>query len=308
MNIERPIFIIGAPRSGTTLLFSILSSHPVIWSLYRESNIIERYLHPEKFDWVRGDELGPEDASPEIARAISVFFYRKSNNYQSVLMNLCSRIYTNRFWEKMNARVHEFVISPALKPESIRLVEKKPKNCLRVSFLDAIFPNGFYIFVTRDPRGNISSLIEGWREIGRFETYRLPVRLAIEGYSGSRWNFLLPRGWPEYVRGKRLEQVCAFQYEMANRTALENLERISQERQLKVRYEDLIAAPEEQIREICSRVRLDYIGGLKRWAMKMHSVNTREPPDPNKWKRNENEVLSVIQGLRDIAGKMGYNL
>ena len=32
-----PIIIVGAPRSGTSMLFQALSTHPDLWSLYRES-------------------------------------------------------------------------------------------------------------------------------------------------------------------------------------------------------------------------------------------------------------------------------
>lgn len=38
--LDRPIFIIGCNRSGTTILFRNLSSHPKLWSLYVESQMI----------------------------------------------------------------------------------------------------------------------------------------------------------------------------------------------------------------------------------------------------------------------------
>src|ERR1700733_6702297 len=38
--ISRPLILIGAPRSGTTMLFQALSAHPALWSLYRESQPI----------------------------------------------------------------------------------------------------------------------------------------------------------------------------------------------------------------------------------------------------------------------------
>jgi hypothetical protein len=41
-QIQAPIIIIGAPRSGTTLLFTILGSHPELFSLYEESRFIFR--------------------------------------------------------------------------------------------------------------------------------------------------------------------------------------------------------------------------------------------------------------------------
>ena len=40
LKIKKPVIIIGCPRSGTSLLFRILSTSPYLWSLYRESNDI----------------------------------------------------------------------------------------------------------------------------------------------------------------------------------------------------------------------------------------------------------------------------
>ena len=68
VRIEKPIIILGAPRSGTTLLFSIFSSHPDLWSLYGETEpLIQRYFHPEKFNWKRGEELVAGDAAGRLA-------------------------------------------------------------------------------------------------------------------------------------------------------------------------------------------------------------------------------------------------
>ena len=38
--ISRPVIVLGAPRSGTTMVFQALSTHPELWSLYRESQSI----------------------------------------------------------------------------------------------------------------------------------------------------------------------------------------------------------------------------------------------------------------------------
>jgi predicted secreted protein len=44
--LTQPIIIIGCNRSGTTLLFRNLSSHPDIWSLYIESQDIFYKYYP----------------------------------------------------------------------------------------------------------------------------------------------------------------------------------------------------------------------------------------------------------------------
>ncbi len=93
MEIKKPISIIGAPRSGTSLLFHIFTSHPDLWSLYGESErIIRRYFHPQKTGWSRGNELREEDASDEIIESLRTDFYRGVYNCQVVFKNSCSFI------------------------------------------------------------------------------------------------------------------------------------------------------------------------------------------------------------------------
>lgn len=46
--IARPLIVLGAPRSGTTMVFQALSTHPDVWSLYRESQaVIGRFFPTE---------------------------------------------------------------------------------------------------------------------------------------------------------------------------------------------------------------------------------------------------------------------
>lgn len=65
---ERPIFIIGSPRSGTTLLGNVLAAHPQL-----------AYSEEPRLIWRRGndgrsDYLRPEDARPEVVASIREAF------------------------------------------------------------------------------------------------------------------------------------------------------------------------------------------------------------------------------------------
>lgn len=58
--LNRPIVVIGAPRSGTTLLGQLLGSHPALAHL-EEPRLTWRYGNDAKGDW-----LTPADARPEV--------------------------------------------------------------------------------------------------------------------------------------------------------------------------------------------------------------------------------------------------
>ncbi len=150
--------------------------------------------------------------------------------------------------------------------------------------------------------------MEGWRRAGQFETYRLPDRLQVKGYGGRNWKFLLPPGWTKYADGKRLEEVCAFQYRTATETALSDLDALGSQRWIGVSYENLVAYPCQVLKRLCGWADLDYVGGLKRLSEMLVPINSLEPPHPDKWRRNEKEVMSVIDSVKECASKLGYSV
>lgn len=306
-RVRRPLIVVGAPRSGTTLLFSILSSHPDLWSSYREPEaIFARRFHPAVHRWSRGNVLEREDLSDDVADELRRDYYDRSHNLQALLSSWRSPIYRNPVRERVRELFSRTIVSPLLKPESIRIVEKNPKHCFRIPFLSALFPDATFVLLTRNPRENIASLMEGWTTRGEFETYSPPIELDIEGYDGSKWNFLLPPGWTSMARGHRLSDVCAFQYQRANEYALRSLDSLGEGAWVKVSFENLVSRPTVTMRRLSAELDLSYEGGLKRMSETLPPMNTTSEPDPDKWRRHEEEIESVLPKVTAVAERLGY--
>ncbi len=80
-------------------------------------------------------------------------------------------------------------------PGRIRMLEKTPKNALRIPFLAKVFPEARFIYLHRDPHQVLSSMMEGW-ESGRFTMYR-----NLPGWTGEReWSFLLTLLFWKFVK------------------------------------------------------------------------------------------------------------
>jgi hypothetical protein len=308
MRIAKPIIILGAPRSGTTILFSILSSHPELWSVYAESGFLERYIGPDKLGWHNGNRVGSEVVTGELREKVVSDCYHRAVNYQALFPNASSRIYANRRLERILRKASQLTVFAVSRPEVIRLVEKTPRNMLRIPFLNAIFPDAYFVFLARDPRANISSLLEGWKQPNRFKTYEVPGGLDIRDYPGSKWSFLLPPDWEVFSTGKTLVEVCAFQYRVANQIAFEDLREIPDGRKSFVKYESLVASPEETVQRLCAQLGLAYTGGTKKMAETMPPVNVTSQPEREKWIKNEGELAKVLDSLRDISAQIGYQL
>jgi hypothetical protein len=176
---DRPVFIVSPPRSGSTMLFETLARAPRLFTIGGESHqLIEGVpqLSPESRGF-ESNRLLAQDAAPEVIDTLR-----------------------GRFHEALRDR--EDQRPPPGRP--VRMLEKTPKNSLRVPFLARVFPEARFIYLYRDPRQVLSSMIEAWQS-GRFRTYP-----QLPGWSGPAWSLLLIPGWRELI-GRPLHEIVAAQ-------------------------------------------------------------------------------------------------
>ena len=221
-KIERPLIIIGAPRSGTTILFRCLALHQQLWHLRAESHaIFEGPLHPalRNYDSNRATANMVDD---EISAHVHTGFLQRVMNPAGVTSNagkllsgrtLSARI-RNRFALKRAGR-----ISRRSLPASVQILEKTPKNSLRISALNRIFPDARFLVLSRDVRENIDSLIAGWNAVDRIGPYKrhrfagagYPIanELNFKDYDGPKWKFALVPGWRKLAGTNHCRCRCA---------------------------------------------------------------------------------------------------
>ncbi|MGH2535794.1 MAG: sulfotransferase family protein, partial [Candidatus Promineifilaceae bacterium] len=195
------------------------------------------------------------------------------------------------------------------RPAAIRLLEKTPENCLRLDFLAALLPDASVIFLTRDGRANVHSLMEGWRQPHLFAGYTVPEPVTIPGLARRRWAFTLIPGW-RALRDRPLEEVCAWQWARCNQAVLDFAERTAgRVPLLTVRYEALVSQPEATLRTIAEFVGLDYAAELSRQAQALPEINVVSTPAAEKWRGRGREFVERIAAIiRPTMEKLGYDL
>jgi hypothetical protein len=334
--IESPVLIIGCPRSGTTLLYTILSEAPALWAIgYESKEIIERYHHPRIKDWVSGalDAADLTSASRRYmldafeAAAAPGTFWRWVNRFRG-------RLRHNPLWRQIKRRGRTTAagsgVSSALpqqglnvvralvqvrnrlhlpgRPGSIRLLEKTPENCLRLPFLLALFPDARVIYLTRDGRSNVNSLIEGWKQPHLFPGYRVPQRLQISGDTRGRWAFTLIPGWRD-LASSPLEEVCAWQWIRCNQAVLDHRDQTQgQVPYLTVRYEDLIDDPAPVLRAVAAFVEVDFEAGLDHFTDHLPRINVVSAPEREKWrKQNPKAIGRILPLIEPMMDRLGYD-
>lgn len=269
-EIQRPLFIVSAPRSGSTLLFETLAQSHDLWTLGGEAHgLVEQFdaLRPGAGQ-VDSNRLGASDLAPDIAEGMRQTIFRKLVNARGEMLGE--------------------VAGP------VRLLEKTPKNSLRIPLFRALFPDAQFIYLWRDPRENLSSIMEAWRS-SRFITYR-----DLPGLS-EPWSLLLPPGWQQQ-HGRPLEEIAAFQWRTTNEIVMSDLAALPRSDWTVVNYAEFLANPEREVRRICAFAGLGFDEGLQaRVSGPLPlSRHTQTAPAQNKWRKNESEILRVMPALEPV--------
>jgi hypothetical protein len=279
-RFDRPVFIVAAPRSGSTLLFETLAVNRELWSLGDES-----HRHFERIASLRpsgqnpSNRLTAEQATPEVVDTLLDGFVQDLVNSSGT-----------RFDQ----------LSPLSRPAELRFLEKTPKNALRIPFLLKAFPDARFIFLFRDARQNISSLLDSWRS-GRYVTYpQLPGWPA-----GTPWSHLLIPGWQD-LRGASLAEIAATQWRVTNEIVLADLRQLPPERWCAVDYDRFLADTHAELQRLCHFAQIIFGPRMHEVASQplKPSKYTLTAPHPEKWKKNAAELDPVLPSTEPLMAEL----
>lgn len=269
-RLDHPVFIVSSPRSGSTLLFETLARAKGPFTIGGESHqvfesILE--LHPANRQW-SSNVLGAQDATDSVV-------YRLTESFIAGATDRDGR--------------------PPAGRTPMRLLEKTPKNALRVPFLASAFPDATFVYLHRDPRATVSSMLDAWRS-GRYVTYpRLP------GWGQTAWSLLLVPEWREYI-GRQLEEVAALQWAATTNTLLDDLMALDPTRWTVVGHEELLADPNAVAQRLCAQLGFEWDRPLV--GPPPLSRSTLDAPAADKWTRNADAIASIQHLIDPVAARV----
>lgn len=267
---QRPIFILGAPRSGTSMIFRLLSTHPELGSLGREGHDMwRRFHHPRREGWC-SDALGSGQIAVGEREFIRRYLYMHFDHP--------------------------------------RFVEKTPENCLRLAYLKELYPDASYVFVRRDPREVMSSMLNGWRHpLGRFRSYFVPEKLDIPGYNHPhQWCFALIENWRDF-KSQPLPRIVAEQWKQIIRGALNGRQCIGPAQWIELDLSEFAANPREEMRLMLTKLGLSFDDSLLDLASENTVVNAMEDSTPGNWHLNASELAGVLPLVKNEIKACGYD-
>jgi len=151
-DIKKRIFIVGIARSGTTLLQSMLGSHPDIYTM------------PEMHFWDRSI------FKQRILRALQIIGKNKIGIVSDQLNELDKDFQLGKlpsfFYSKVNWTqwISEQLDKISLRNGKQNWLEKTPLNLHYIDLLDRSIPNSCFIHIVRKPLDNIASLYQASKE------------------------------------------------------------------------------------------------------------------------------------------------
>lgn len=279
-----PVFLVSCPRSGSQLLFELLAKGDDVWTIGGESQHVFAGI-PELQPSATSPESGRLDASHANVRIAAQLFAA----WTGALRDCRGRALAAR--------------DAALASTRVTFLEKTPSNCLRVPFLKACFPSARFVFLHRDARDTIASLMDGWLAgdaSGRFVTFR-----DLPGSARRAWCFILPPGW-RALSHRPLAEIAAEQWRAANSMLLDDLAAIPRDEWTVVSYEELCLNPAATILRVSAfmDVRPDAAAASLTPATLPLSRSTLTPPRADKWRRHEDDVCGVLPGMQAVADRL----
>src|SRR5262245_8443255 len=142
---EKVFFVVGPPRSGSTLLARMLGSHSKIYSR-PEPHLLTPLAHLGYYDKV---DKAPYDAV--LAAESTREFVSDLPGGEQDYIDAC-RAYCDTLYHRMLAK----------EPDALLFLDKTPAYSLILDFMARIYPRAKYVILTRHPLAVFSSFAESF--------------------------------------------------------------------------------------------------------------------------------------------------
>ena len=175
-SIDSKVFVVGVPRSGTTLVQSILASHPGVFAT-RETHWMVNVRRPPSRTWALDHLL----LRPSRVRGAVAYLQEQCPDlYQEYIARRpACRTLTQA------ARVLDTLFSAvAQAQEKTAWVEKSPEHAGYAILLEKAISDAVFVHTIRDPRDNVASLYDAGQKYSESWQGRQTMEACIRTYRG----------------------------------------------------------------------------------------------------------------------------
>lgn len=322
VSIDRPIFVVGAFRSGTTVLEQTLAGHPEVGVFAFITNVT--YLTPiagftllrlmSRFGLVEGRRM-PYLHNPRLEftpfspfECEWVWAQAGKSLWDPECFDLTTGAgYANPQFERM---VRSSIQRHLLVQGAQRFLNKNPIHLLRLEYLHRLFPDARFVYIVRNPTATVLSHYRMVQRIAAVIHPHPEAKAAVE--RGLHLDVLTPRiKTRRYAETLAWEQIhpllgIAHQWHIMHETALASLEANAAlaGQTLHITYEALNAEPGPTLAKVWRFIGLDDDDSA---AITDRAASYLTPPPPVAPSPEEAKWLPVVEELvAPTAKRFGY--
>jgi len=272
-SVERPLFIVGTGRSGTTILGKVLSLHRDIGFL-NEPKALWHAIYPHE------DVIGNYDRGPA-----------------------AYRLGTHDAGEAVVRHAHRLFGAYLTVVGASRVLNTYPELVFRIPFVRSLFPDAQFLFVVRNGWDTIRS-VEAWSE--RHGTQSDGEQRDWWGVDDRKWRLLVEQVATTHpaLQSRREELLgldrhvdrAALEWVLAMREGLQYEEQYP-DAVTRVHYEDFVEAPEKELRRVLNSCQLS--GDDTPLAYAQRSV---QPVPPKEAVALDQRIAPHFQDMREALG------
>lgn len=298
-KINKPIFIIGCPRSGTGIFHQLLRLHPDIAWITPVTNRCfslrygKFYEKPSTAKIIQDivrylpDILVPKKYSGPYDGSLKIKFQYETNEGHAIWNSFCplddhyldekdlSDEAVNYFREVVRGHLEIFNKS--------RFVNKMPHNSMRIRYINGIFPDAKFIHILRDGRAVVNSLLK---------------RRRLEKGSINNWWATKPKKWREYRKLPGAQQ-SAYQWRDIIKRIKEDRKYLKEDQYYEFKYENLIEKTNKEMKKIISFLELSpekyFKENIVKYFNQLESRNFKW--SKNLSKKQKKNIMSICEDL-----------
>jgi hypothetical protein len=262
VRVVKPIFIMGAPGSGTTLLYNALCTHRDL--AYVTLNMLRSGIHKRgrvvgerRSTLFKMQNLFHRDQASSVPHEANAFWIKYFGTYDYIIENNITPEIA-AYYRKNVAAVQALWQRP-------RFINKNLQHCVRVRALDRIFPDAKFVHIIRDGRAVAYSILNKIGEANPTMFLLSLTKILGDRYMADRSElFNYGRAWVQLVRKAR--EASSF----------------GPERYYELRYENLVTRPHDEIRKVVDFCELGWYAEFENQLPKTRDMNA-------KWRQNASE-------------------
>lgn len=224
--MKGPVFVIGFPRSGTTLVRAMVGAHPAI-GMVNEPELIYALFRDGSLE----QQFDPSEIESLLSRLGAVGLCGTH------LAGLPADIAQKLSQQEVALTLKTLYESLLPKPDTAVWGEKSLNNNFFVDTLSQLYPEAVFVSVVRDPRAVLLSLA---------------IKKGLVEETDEDLKILHP------VELLKMLEIESYKWQLWNRIALQNERRVKTENWLSLRYEDLIADPGSGMKKLCTMLDLAF--------------------------------------------------